>query len=163
MDVELRDLLLHVGLLPLYLFLGTARHEWSHAIFARLEGVIVRRVVFWPHWFRSWQDPTTLDFLYRISYSPKRGYHFHFGTWIWGDGKDPNMSTHLAPYITGVLLAIFGDVLMPLIELHNEMHGVLAAIIIFLVSPALDLLYNVAKWLLFKRGDWEKAFSHGRD
>ena len=161
MEFELRDILLQVGLIPLYIFLGTVRHEVAHVIFAQLQGVIVRRMIFWPHWYREWQDPITLDYLYRVIYHPKEGYVFRFGTWVWGDGVQPNVATHLAPYIVAVLCIAFGFVLMPAIMQYNTFHGVIAAIVLFWLSPGLDIVYNLAKWLVKHRGDWERAFPHG--
>ncbi|NIN63998.1 MAG: hypothetical protein GTO63_04630, partial [Anaerolineae bacterium] len=35
---------------PLYILIGTLRHELSHAIVALLLGAQIERLVFWPTW-----------------------------------------------------------------------------------------------------------------
>ena len=40
--------LLWIAAAPLYLLIGTARHEGSHALVALMEGAKVAKFVFWP-------------------------------------------------------------------------------------------------------------------
>jgi hypothetical protein len=65
------------------------------------------------------------------------------------------------PYIVALGFVIAGLFVVPRVMEYDDKHGVLAAIILFWVSPAVDILYNIVKWLVKKRGDWEQVFPHG--
>jgi hypothetical protein len=161
MSFELWDWLIHVFLIPLYLILGTGRHEYSHVLSAQLEGVKVRYVLCLPHWGAFLWDGFGYAYVHR--FRPEEGLKFRFGVWVWGDGKEPNWVTHLMPYLVDVMFICVGMYVAPRVLHYQGEQGWLTAVILFWVSPSFDLLYNLWKWLVHKRGDWEKVFPHGRD
>lgn len=161
MSFELWDWLIHVFLIPLYLILGTGRHEYSHVLSAQLEGVKVRYVLCIPHWGQLIQDDFGVGYIHK--FHPDPGLKFRFGVWLWGEGKDPNWVTHLMPYLIDLVCIAVGFYIAPKVLFYQGESAWLAAVILFWLMPVLDLLYNLWKWQWHKRGDWEKVFPHGRN
>jgi hypothetical protein len=134
MEWSWQDVLVHVLLYPVYQVLSTARHELAHAVAARLSGlrVLEIRVL-----------PCRRD-----------------GRWFWGYVRwegTPNVHCHLAPYYVDVASLPFG-IWLAVDPPSWPFHAWAAAVVMLLVSPVVDTLYNVLKWKLAGRGDFAQAF-----
>ena len=134
MDWSWQGVLVHVLLYPVYQVLSTARHELAHALAARLSGlrVLEIRVI-----------PCLRD-----------------GRWYWGFVRwegTPNVHCHLAPYYVDLACLPFG-VWLACDPPAWPFHAWAAAVVMLLVSPVVDTLYNVLKWRLAGRGDFAAAF-----
>jgi hypothetical protein len=160
MTFEWGDVWIHLLLAPLYIALGTARHEYSHVISAQLEGVQVRYVLCLPHWGAFISDG--FGYAYVHKFRPEAGLSFRFGVMVWGEGKQPSWFTIMMPYFVDLLCIGAGFYVAPRVLFYQGEAAWLSAVILFWAMPVLDLLYNILwKWQRLKRGDWEKVFSHG--
>jgi len=112
-----RDLL-WILLFPLYLVIGTFRHELSHAVVAHLQGAEILELTFWPS-----------------TYNGK----FYFGYVVWQG--DTNWLTMAAPYFCDILT--YG-LFFPLVFLRQfKRHWLwLNLVIIGLISPLVNSLHN---------------------
>ena len=124
-----QGLLLHLLLYPLYQVASTARHELAHAVTAWLSGLKVTEVRV---------IPCRRD-----------------GRWYWGYVRwegTPNVHCYvdLACLPFGVWLAVTRP--------EWPLHAWAAAVVMLLVSPVVDTIYNVLKWRLYGRGDFTSAF-----
>ena len=82
------------------------------------------------------------------------------GRWYWGFVRwegTPNVHCHLAPYYVDLACLPFG-VWLAADPPAWPFHAWAAAVVMLLVSPAVDTLYNVLKWRLAGRGDFASAF-----
>ncbi|MEA3327922.1 MAG: hypothetical protein U9R53_11570 [Chloroflexota bacterium] len=116
--IRKRDLI-WLFLIPLYLIMGTFRHEFSHALVAHLQGAEITKFTFWP----SIQNNGTFYF----GYVTMRGET----SWL----------VDAAPYLFDILTyAIF----FPLVFfLPFRKHWIwLNLVIIGVISPIINSLYN---------------------
>jgi hypothetical protein len=134
--------LIHVLLYPLYQIIGTAKHEYSHAFAAKCQGLTVTE----------------------INILPKR----IDGRWYWGyfryiGGKADKM-TMLYPYVADIVCILIGFGIVIGVDLFwwfDHRHALLATMIILIVSPVVDIVYNLLKWKIAGRGDFAEAFGSG--
>ena len=128
------DVLVHLALYPAYQILSTARHELAHAIAGRLAGLRILEVHILP---------TRRD-----------------GRWYWGfvrwEGM-PNVHCFLAPYYVD-LACLPAGIWLTVRPPAWPFHAWAAAVVMLLVSPAIDTLYNLLKWRLRGTGDFAAAF-----
>lgn len=106
-------------LFPLYLILGTFRHELAHAIVAAAQGAKILKFVFWPSIYPTGK--------------------FYFGYVVW-QGKT-NWLVSAAPYFIDLLTY---SITFPLANwVRFRQHGVwLNLVIIGLLSPFFNTLFN---------------------
>ncbi len=116
--------LLWIAAAPLYLLIGTARHEGSHALVAVMEGAAITEFVFWPT-EKGW------------------GYVFYHGSTTWITGA--------APFFCD--LVTFLVFLWPCLVLSNRRRWLwINCVAIGLISPAVDAVNNY-RWGLNGGGD----------
>ncbi len=131
------DLLIHLLAVPIYLILGTLRHELSHAFAATIQGLTVTK----------------------ISVTPSR----RDGKWYWGyvqwTSGLANNWTLLAPYLCALLFLVGGIAGYSRVLATCSFHYLAVFAVIFIISPVVDTAYNIAKWLISDRGDFARAFS----
>jgi len=132
------DLLWHLLAYPIYQILGTIRHEACHALTARSFGADILEFKFLP----GRRDD---------------------GQWYWGYvrwrgdlDRDQKRLTLMMPYILDTILIFGGTLLLRLNEFPN-FHWMAFAAIMLIVSPALDVVYNLLKWAIRGTGDFAKA------
>ena len=109
---------LWIFLFPLYLLIGTLRHELSHAVVAHFQGAEILKLTFWPSMYHE---------------------KFYFGYIVWRG--ETTWLTTAAPYFCDVLT--YG-VFFPLAFLKRfKRHWLwLNLVIIGLISPMVNSLYN---------------------
>lgn len=171
MTITWQDILVHLALVPLYLWLGIVRHEMSHGFVFVAQGIGVSDVVCWPHWYRWAWDPLAQDWEYQFSYWPVRLApdirDFCYGRCLaerWRERPQDKRSTRirsLAPYISCLLCAGLGFWLVPMAFETQNIHWVTVTVVMLWLSPVIDTTVNIFTWLVYKRGDWEEAFPHG--
>jgi hypothetical protein len=104
---------------PVYLILGTLRHEGFHALAAAAEGAEIQRFVFWP------------------SISP--GGKFYFGYVSWRGGT--TWLTTAAPYFGDLLTFGMGVLICTTFKIQRRGLWV-NILIITMLSPLLNSAYN---------------------
>ena len=133
MDCAWTDVLIQVVFYPLYQVLSTVRHELSHAVAARLSGLRIAELRVLPG--------------------------VHDGRWYWGwtgwEGT-PNVHCHLAPYYVDLACLPLG-IWIAAAPPAWPFHAWAAAVVMLLVSPLVDVLYNLLKWRLRGVGDFADA------
>lgn len=141
-------LLLHLTLgYPIYQLLGTIKHELAHAVAFKLSGFGIQEFRILP--FRN-----------------------NDGTFFWGcvtpeikDGARDNVHIYYAPYYVDFVLIVtgllFGFCLRSHIDLATfttlEVNGLITAVMLTIVSPIVDILYNLYKYWRWNRGDFAQA------
>ena len=131
------DVLIHLLAYPLYQLLSTLRHEIAHAVAAKLAGYTITSFKFWPH-------------------RDKHDGIFRFGYVAWQLPKGvTKTSAHvtMAPYYVDVVLLVTWVFIYTFVD-FSKVHWWLFVAIMLLVSPMLDMIYNVFKAILFNSGDW---------
>lgn len=124
--------------LPIYQFIGTARHEFSHALAAMLQGAAITEIKLLP------------------SIHPTAGFLWGYVRWT---GGSPNWITKAAPYFCDlIVLAIF-------FLLCSRAHRMprwlwLNCFIIGIVSPLMNLVYNYRKIFTRSFGDVNSLVLH---
>jgi hypothetical protein len=121
---------LHALLYPLYQIISTVRHELAHAIAARLSGLTVTEIRVLP----CRRD----------------------GRWYWGYVRwegTANVHCYRAPYYVNAACLPVG-VWLALDPPAWSLHAWVVAIVLLLVSPIVDTLYNLLKWRFYGRGDF---------
>jgi hypothetical protein len=134
MEWPATGVVLHALLYPVYQILSTARHELAHAIAGRLSGLRILEVRILP--FR--RD----------------------GRWYWGVVRwegTPNVHCFLAPYYVDLACLPVG-IRLAAAPPAWPFHAWAAAVVMLLVSPVVDTLYNLLKWRLRGTGDFAAAF-----
>lgn len=137
LDANWHIFLVHALLYPLYQILGTAKHEYAHAIAGKIQGLDILEITILPE---------------RVD-----------GIWYWGRvrfiGK-ANVLTLIAPYIVDLIFMVIGIGIFKYFEpfLLDHINMLFMATIIFIFSPLVDLIYNLLKWVLCNSGDFAKAF-----
>ena len=106
---------------PIYLIIGTFRHEASHAISAILEGVKIREFVFWP----------TI-----------RSAKFFWGYVLFS--RNVGWVTIAAPYICDLLTYLIFFIMIKKINFKHHWKWV-NLLIIGLISPIINSAYNYIK------------------
>jgi hypothetical protein len=121
--------------IPVYLTFGTARHELSHALVAKIEGADITKVVLWPQ--------TDLG-------------RFTFGYTQWTGSTD--WVTDAAPYFCDLLWFVGFFFLITRLPIRNHMLW-LNLVIVGLISPLINSFWqwmagifgspetDVAKWV----------------
>jgi hypothetical protein len=134
--------LIHLLLYPVYQIIGTAKHEYAHAIAAKAQGLKIIKVSVLPS---------------RID-----------GQWYWGytqwSGGVANTLTLMAPYIVDAIFFLTGILLITNIELEwwaNHIQTLFITLILLFVLPLVDLWYNVLKWWIRDKGDFAETFGSG--
>jgi len=126
--IRKRDLLYLFGA-PLYLLIGTLRHELAHAVVALLEGVTIKSFVFWPSFFRG-------KFCW--------GYVLMKGERDW--------LVIAAPYFLDFLCVMI--VLIILWRFSSRSHFLWANLVIIgMVSPFVNSAYQYIRSFVGNRGD----------
>lgn len=139
----------HVALLyVVYQLLGTIRHELSHAVAGKIQGLPIEKIQIFP--------------------SVVNG-RFYWGYVLWGETDlKPAMQVYLAPYYLDLIWPFGAHLILQFVSFDGlsefwTFHLRLAAVMFFLVSAVIDILYNfVVKGLIQKRGDFARAFGWGR-
>jgi hypothetical protein len=109
---------------PLYILIGTLRHELSHAIVALLLGARIEQFVFWPTWSEG---------------------SFRWGYVVWY-GREALVVT-VGPYLCD--LAMFALFFMICKRIRFRRHWVwVNLVIIGLISPLLNSAYNYVRGLM---------------
>jgi hypothetical protein len=131
------DVLIHLLAYPIYQIIGTIRHEGSHALAAMSCGASILEFRFLPH---------------------RREGKFFWGYVSWSSGLDLEQMrlVYLAPYLVDVFLLITGSVVLRMHQFEN-FHWLAFAVIMLLLSPAIDTLYNLGKWAVKGTGDFADA------
>lgn len=114
--------------LPIYQFIGTARHEFSHALAAMLQGADITEIRLLP------------------SIHPTTGLLWGYVRWT---GGSPDWITGSAPYLCDLIfIAIF---YLLCTQVHRMPRWLwLNCFIIGIVSPLINLVYNYQK--VFTKG-----------
>ncbi len=113
--------------LPIYILIGTFRHEVAHAVMALLQGATIQKFVFWPTWSQG----------------------FNFGMVVWHG--EVNWLVTAAPYLCD--LATFAFFYFICAKFLIKPHALYVNIfIIGMVSPLVNSVYNYLK-LFMARGD----------
>lgn len=131
------DALIHLLAYPIYQIISTIRHEGAHALVARSFGASIIEFRFLPH---------------------RREGKFFWGYARWSVGLDRDQTrlVLLAPYMVDVLLICGGAVLLNLRQFES-FHWLVFTVVMLLLSPAIDMLYNLAKWTIRGTGDFAMA------
>lgn len=109
---------------PLYILIGTLRHELSHAIVALLLGAKIEQFVFWPTW-SEW------------------GFRWGYVVWY----GPPALRVAAAPYLCD--LATFAVFFVICTRVRFRRHWVWVNLaIIGLISPLLNSAYNYVRGLM---------------
>lgn len=140
LDANWAIFLIHGLLYPLYQVIGTARHEYMHALFGTIQGLDIHEIRILPS---------------RID-----------GKWYWGyirwSGGEGGALFYTAPYIADAILLVLASlVLKTWVNVdwwESHVHTLFATAIILLVSPAVDIVYNMFKWWIWGLGDFARAF-----
>lgn len=127
------DVLWHVLAYPIYQILGTLRHELCHAAAAKAFGATITE----------------------LSVLPCR----RDGQWYWGYTRwvgdltgDQRSAVRRAPYAIDVLLIAVWFILFYPNEFES-FHLFAFTAVMLLVSPVADIVYNMVKALVWRRGD----------
>ncbi len=136
------DIWPHLLLIPLYQILGTIRHELMHALFGKWNGLRITKIHVWPG---------LLD-----------------GRWMWGyvqwEGQPKSLPwmrhVYLAPYYINFVCLVSGVLILNLVEWEN-FHWLAVTAIVLVISPVIDTLYNILKYVVRRTGDWALAFPDG--
>lgn len=120
---------------PLYQIIGTIRHESAHALWAYYEGA------------------TITDFRVLPSIIQGRWY-WGYVRWI---GQVSWLGT-VAPYILDLLTVICGVIILYYIRQQKTWLWI-NILIIFIISPFANSIYNYGNALLLHKGDVEKLFT----
>jgi hypothetical protein len=134
------DLWPHLLAYPIYQVLSTIRHELAHALAAVLSGWEVTEIGIFPS---------------------KRNDKWYWGYCSWSHPTDPrrrpNVHMSLAPYYVNAAVLCAGAGLV--MHLHSRFppHAWIAFIILFIISPVVDTLYNLLKWKIKGCGDFQSA------
>jgi hypothetical protein len=131
-------LLVHLALYPVYQVLSTARHELAHAAAGWLSGLRILEVRVIPC---------------------RRDGRSYWGYVRW-EGT-PNVHCHLAPYYVD-LACLPAGIWLAVDPPAWPFHAWAAAVVMLLVSPVVDTLYNLLKWRLYGTGDFAAAL-HRKD
>jgi len=109
---------------PLYLLIGTLRHELSHAIVALLRGAVIEEFVFWP----TWSD-----------------WGFRWGYVVWFGPV--TLIVTAAPYLCD--LATFAVFFVICTRVRFRRHWVWVNLaIIGLISPLVNTAYNYVRGVM---------------
>lgn len=142
------DLFLHfIPGLIVYQILGTMQHELAHAVAFLFAGYGINKLKILPG---------------RIN-----------GRWYWGyvtpfakPGAHQTIHMHLAPYYVDILkliswIVMYTQTARPWIPMHSRLdyHVWVAFTMFFLVSPLVDMIYNLMKLWLQNRGDFRRAIN----
>lgn len=106
-------------LFPVYLIIGTIRHEGCHALAAMVEGVEVHKFVFWP------------------SIGPGGDFYFGYVSW---DGR-PSWMTIAAPYVGDLLTFAVGFTLCAYTKIYRRWVWI-NLLILTVFSPLINSAYN---------------------
>lgn len=145
-DITWQHVLIHVCLWPFYQILSTIRHELSHACAALISGVQVLTIKIWPHRYE--------------------------GRWYWGrimygpNGlENLNVHVHMAPYYVNAICLVTALALSwsGCLARVDEAHWLLFFIVMMIVSPLVDTLYNAAKYWITGTGDFASIEPSDRD
>ncbi len=118
---------------PLYILIGTLRHELSHAIVALLLGAKIEEFVFWPTWSEG-------------------GFRWGYVVWY----GPPALRVAAAPYICD--LATFAVFLIICTRVRFRRHWLWVNLaIIGLISPLVNSAYNYVRGLMGS-GDVARLF-----
>lgn len=106
---------------PLYVLLGTLRHELSHAIVALLRGAVIEEFVFWPTW-SEW------------------GFRWGYVVWY---GRKALMVT-AAPYLCDLATFIIVFVICTRVRVRRHWLWI-NLVVIGLISPLVNSAYNYVR------------------
>lgn len=129
----------HLLAYPLYQIVSTFRHEGSHAAEVWFHGGVVVQFKILPHFYRG---------------------DFYWGRvrWITPFSAAYALAILRAPYAVNAASIAWGFVLARAIAvgLVQMNHWTRFGLIMLLVSPAIDTLYNAGKWLFRGTGDFAR-------
>jgi len=127
----------HILAYPLYQILSTIRHELAHAIVVTATGGTVIEFNVFPH---------------------KRNARWYWGytRWLTFDGWKPSAHVYLAPYYVNLICGGVWIYLRNNVPFQNE-HWWIFTTVMLAISPVVDTLYNVGKWLFLQRGDFQEV------
>ena len=133
--------LAHLLFIPAYMLLGTAKHEYAHAIAAKRQGLTVTRIQLFPH---------------------IRDGNFYWGYVSWTGAVVADSGTYMAPYIVDAILLALGSLVIwlfvPMAWWIENSHVFFVTTIIGLILPIFDIGYNFMKWRFRKSGDFWEVF-----
>jgi len=124
--------------------IGTLRHEFAHVIASKLSGDNVKEMYIFPHMSDGM---------------------FYWGRVTWTATANSKTSVHryLAPYYVAALVLTAGILFLKYIDgpwEHNTPKYFtlwIFCVMNLVISPAVDILYNLYKWWRHGRGDFAKA------
>lgn len=136
---EMNPWLWHLIAYPLYQIAGTFRHEGAHAAEVTWHGGVIVQFKILPHFYRGafywgrvrWVYPISVDAATRVLKAP---YYVNAACIAWG-------------------LVLARGVQLGIVEMN---HLARFGLIMLLVSPAIDTLYNLWKWLAKGTGDFAR-------
>lgn len=119
-------ILVHVLAYPAYQVLGTIRHEACHAIVAKLHGAEITKFRWYPE---------------RV----EGVFFWGYVRWLWPDAeREELLFAFRAPYLVNIILIVIGAMMFAFVEIPND-HWWMVTLILLVISPAVDTLYNMVK------------------
>jgi len=132
MSYSWTDIAIHVLLIPIYQIISTLRHEGAHALTAMAYGFPIITFKVLPHRFEG---------------------NFYWGRVSWLPTDKDRSLIYMMPYIVNLLFIAVGVLLTKLVE-WSSFHIYAVAMILLVISPAIDMVYNFGKYLFCRRGDF---------
>jgi len=135
-----QDILYAALCYPIIQVLSMIRHELSHALAAVLSGWNVIEISVLPS---------------------KRNGKWYWGYCRWNHPTDlrerPNIHMSLAPYYVNAAALCIGVAAVSRLHIMWPPHAWIAFVVLFIISPAVDTLYNLLKWKIKDSGDFKSA------
>ena len=129
----------HLIAYPIYQILGTLRHEGAHAAEVIWHGGVVFEFRILPHFYRG---------------------SFYWGRvrWVTPITVAQAIDVLKAPYYVNVACIAWGMVLARAVQLQvvSMDHFTRFGLIMLVLSPAIDTLYNLGKWFIHGVGDFAR-------
>lgn len=129
----------HLLLYPIYQVMSTLRHELCHVIAGVMNGLHILDVHILPC---------------------KRDNRWYFGYTLF-DTWPESIHVYLAPYYLDLVCLAAGFAIWNFCRdwlATLSVHAYIVVLVMLVLSPGIDILYNIANWLLHDRGDFALAF-----
>lgn len=131
------DVIIHAALLPIYQIVSTLRHELAHALTAKAYGFPITAFKILPHMHDG---------------------QFYWGRVSWLPTDRDRWLIYMMPYIVNVIALAAGISMVKLID-WSSFHPYTLTVIMLVLSPAIDTIYNFGKYLFSRRGDFARVLS----